>query len=79
MFKLSGSSTGHQQFVKKRKDEEVKWSATATMAERIREQTNLTLTERLRREFGLDTVDESEDNQGTVKLLILATLLNWII
>jgi hypothetical protein len=33
------------------------------MAERIREQTQLSLTERLRREFGLDASESEDDDE----------------
>ena len=49
------------------KDEaDIHWNASATMAERIREQTQLSLTERLRREFGLDA-SESDDEDDKKK------------
>ena len=46
---------------RKSEEGEVKWDAAATSAERIREQTQLSLTERLRKEFGLDTLEAEED------------------
>lgn len=46
-----------------RRKKEATWSTTATMAERIREQTHMSLTERLRQEFGLDNIeDEANGN-----------------
>ena len=45
----------------------MKWNATPTSAEIAREQTQLSLTERLRREFGLDpseSEDEADKSQG---------------
>ena len=43
-------------------DQDVRWSTSATTVERVREQTHLSLTERLRREFGL-CEDESEEDE----------------
>ena len=53
--------------IKDPKDEaDIQWNASATMAERIREQTQLSLTERLRKEFGLDA-SESDDEDDKKK------------
>lgn len=48
-----------------RRKKDINWSTTATMAERIREQTHMSLTERLRQEFGLDTLGDDDVNGNT--------------
>ena len=45
-------------------EDDVRWSTSATAAERMREQTPLSLTERLKKEFGLDASEEEEMRTG---------------
>lgn len=48
-------------------ENDVRWNTAATTVERIREQSKLSLTERLRREFGVDASESDEDKNHDCK------------
>jgi hypothetical protein len=51
-----------------REQQREEWNASATLAERIREQTSLSLTERLKLEFGVDTSETDDEDRARGKL-----------
>ena len=52
------------------KDEsDVRWSLNPTAAERLCEHANVSLTERLRRDFGIDATESDEENKGSCEII----------
>ena len=56
------------------------WSSTATLAEQIRERNvgeteARSLTERLRKEFGLENLDDSDDDHGSCYLFFASAIV----
>ena len=48
---------------------DVPWNTAATTVERIREQSGLSLTERLKREFGVDASESDDEAKNNGKYL----------
>ena len=53
------------------KDEtDVRWSLNPTAAERLCEHANVSLTERLRRDFGIDATESDEEDKGSSETIV---------
>ena len=52
-----------------RDETDVRWSINPTAAEKLCEHANVSLTERLRRDFGIDAAGSDEEDKGSFDII----------